>query len=67
MQKVLCIIALSVALVVFVAFLSDLIFGLAGMVNSAPFRFADIKMDIVFTICSLVVAVLSWFTFREQV
>jgi hypothetical protein len=66
MQKVLCIIALSIALIVFVLFLSDLVFGMAGMVQVAPFRYANMTMDIVFAGCALAVGLLSWFTFRDQ-
>ena len=66
MQKVLCIIALSIALIVFVLFFSDLVFGLLGMVQVAPFRYVDMKMDIVFAGCALVVGILSWITFRDQ-
>ena len=67
MQKGLCITALTMAVIVFVIFAADLIFGLAGMLSLAPFKYANMIMDIVFVICSLAVAVLSWFTFKEQV
>ena len=67
MQKGLCITALTMAVIVFVIFAADLIFGAAGMLNLAPFKYADMIMDIVFVICSLAVAVMSWFTYRQQV
>ena len=67
MQKGLCITALTIAAIVFAIFLADLVFGLLGMLNLAPFKFANMIMDIVFVVCSLVVALLSWFTFKEQV
>ena len=67
MQKGLCIAALTIAVIVFALFLADLILGMAGMNQIAPFKFANMIIDIVFVICSLVLAVMSWFTLREQV
>ena len=66
MQKGLCIAALTISVIVFVLFLADLILGLAGM-NIAPFKYADLTIDIVFSVCSLALALMSWFTFKEQV
>ena len=66
-QKGLCIAALTIAVIVFALFLADLILGLAGMNQIAPFKFANMIIDIVFVICSLVLAIMSWFTLREQV
>ena len=67
MQKGLCIAALTIAVIVFALFLADLILGLAGMNQIAPFKFANMIIDIVFVVCSLVLAIMSWFTLREQV
>ena len=67
MQKALCIAALAIAVIVFALFLADLIFGLAGMFEIAPFKYANSTIDVVFVVCSLMLAVLSWFTFKEQV
>ena len=67
MQKGLCIAALTISVIVFVLFLADLILGLAGMNEIAPFKYADMTIDIVFSVCSLALALMSWFTFREQV
>ena len=67
MQKGLCIAALTIAVIVFALFLADLILGLAGMNQIAPFKFANMIFDIVFVVCSLVLAIMSWFTLREQV
>ncbi|MDG2013613.1 MAG: hypothetical protein P8J33_08915 [Pirellulaceae bacterium] len=67
MQKALCIAALAIAVIVFALFLADLILGLAGMFEIAPFKYANSTIDIVFVVCSLMLAVLSWFTFKEQV
>ena len=67
MQKALCIAALTIAVIVFALFLADLILGLAGMFEIAPFKFANLTIDVVFVVCSLMLAVLSWFTFKEQV
>lgn len=66
-QKGLCIAALTIAVIVFALFLADLILGLAGMNQIAPFKYANMIIDIVFIVCSLVLAVMSWFTLREQV
>ena len=67
MQKGLCIAALAISVIVFALFLADLILGLSGMNDIAPFKYADMTIDIVFVICSLGLAVMSWFTLREQV
>ena len=66
-QKGLCYAALTIAVVVFVCFLWDLVFGLIGSPNLAPFHYANMIADIVFIVCALLLAVLSWFTLREQV
>jgi len=67
-QKGLCIIALSVAVVIFILFVADLILGLSGQAAIAPFKYAPgMLMDIVFTIVSGILAIMSWSTFREQV
>lgn len=67
MQKGLCIAALTIAVIVFALFLADLILGLAGMNQIAPFKYANMIIDIVFVVCSLILAIMSWFTLREQV
>ncbi len=67
MQKGLCIAALTIAVIVFALFLADLILGMAGMNQIAPFKYANVIIDIVFVVCSLVLAIMSWFTLREQV
>lgn len=67
MQKGLCIAALSIAVIVFALFLADLILGLAGMYQVAPFKYANMIIDIVFVVCSVILAVMSWFTLKEQV
>ena len=67
MQKGLCIAALTISVIVFVLFLADLILGLLGMNEVAPFKYADMTIDIVFSVCSLALALMSWFTFKEQV
>lgn len=66
-QKGLCYAALTIAVVVFVCFLADLLMGLAGSPNLAPFHYANMTIDIVFVVCSLILGILSWFTLREQV
>ena len=67
MQKGLCIAALTIAVIVFALFLADLGLGLAGMNQIAPFKYANMIIDIVFIVCSLALAIMSWFTLREQV
>ena len=67
MQKGLCIAALSIAVIVLALFLADLILGFAGMRQIAPFKFADWIIDSVFVVCASVLAVMSWFTLKEQV
>jgi hypothetical protein len=66
-QRGLCIAALSIAVIVCALFTADLILGLAGMYNLAPFKYANMIIDIVFIICSIALAIMSWFTLREQV
>ena len=66
-QKGLCIAALIISIIVFALFLADLILDLSGMNEIAPFKYADMTIDIVFVVCSLALAVMSWFTLREQV
>ena len=67
MQKGLCIAALSIAVIVLALFLADLIFGLAGMPHLAPFKYANMIIDIVFVVCAVILGVMSWFTLKEQV
>jgi len=66
-QKGLCIAALTISVIVFALFLADLILGLAGMNEVAPFKYANMTIDIVFSGCSLALALMSWFTLKEQV
>lgn len=66
MPKVFCLIGLGVSALVLVIFLADLLFGLIGMKNLAPFYMASMLMDILFIISASGLAFLSWMTFREQ-
>lgn len=67
-QKGLCIIALSIAVVIFILFAADLIMGLTSQSAMAPFKYAPgMIMDIVFILVSGILAAMSWFTLREQV
>jgi len=66
-QKGLCIAAFSIAVIVLALFLADLILGMAGMNQLAPFKYASMLMDIVFIVCSLILGAMSWFTMKEQV
>jgi hypothetical protein len=65
--KGLCIIALTISMIVFALFLMDLIMGLSGMQHLAPFKYANMVFDIIAIVVSLILGVMSWFTFREQV
>lgn len=67
MQKGLCIAALTISGIVFVLFLLDLLMGFAGADQLAPFKNANMTIDIVFVITSLVLGLMSFFTLREQV
>lgn len=66
MPKALCLIGLVISSLVFLIFLLDLVLGLAGLMNMAPFRNASILMDIIFMMASGGLAYVSWTTYREQ-
>ncbi len=69
MQKGLCIAALTISVIVFALFLADLILGhfMQNGYELAPFKGENLPIDIVFVVCSLILGLLSWFTYREQV
>jgi hypothetical protein len=67
MPKVLCLTALVISILVFLLFFFDLVLSVLGMTTVAPFRGADYSIDVVFSICAVVVGLLSFFTFREQI
>lgn len=67
MQKGLCYVALTISLVVLLLFLADLILGLSGMPQLAPFKNASLLTDIIFIVASLILAVMSFYTLRDQV
>ena len=67
MQKGLCYIALTISAIVFLLFLADLILGLSGMAQLAPFKYASMVTDIIFAVASLILAVMSFYTLRKQV
>ncbi|MCR9295347.1 MAG: hypothetical protein NXI32_21735 [bacterium] len=66
MPKVLCLIGMVLAILVFLIFLADLVFGLSGMLDYAPLRGANYIMDIVFMLSSGALIYLAYATFREQ-
>jgi hypothetical protein len=66
MPKALCLTGLVVAGLVFLLFFLDLLFGLIGMSSLAPFKMASTLMDILFVLCALGLAYLSWATFKQQ-
>lgn len=67
MQKGLCYVALTISVIVLIFFFLDLVLGLAGMEQTAPFKFASLITDIVFIVSSLILGMLSFLTLREQV
>lgn len=67
MQKGLCIAALAIAVIVLALFLADLVLGLAEMQQLAPFKYANMYIDIVFIVCAVILGIMSWFTLKEQV
>jgi hypothetical protein len=66
MPKALCISGMVIAVLIFILFLSDFVLGLINE-NIAPFKGASPMMDIVFILCAVGLALLSWNTFKEQV
>ena len=66
-QKGLCYIALTLSVVVFIFFLLDIVLGLLGMAQTAPFKYASLLTDIVFLVSSATLGLLSFQTLREQV
>ena len=52
MPKALCLIGMVVSILVFLIFLFDIVFGMAGMKNLAPFGLASLIMDILFIFSS---------------
>ncbi len=67
MPKALCLTAMVISILVFLLFFSELALGFMGLTNLAPFRFANITIDIVFTVCAAILGFLSFLTFRDQV
>ncbi len=66
MPKALCWTGIGLSILVAVLFLADLIFGLAGMVWMAPFKNTSTMMDVLYLVCALGLAFLSWTTLKEQ-
>ncbi len=66
MPKVLCLIGLVVASLVFLIFLLDLLFGLIGVDALAPFKLVSVIMDILFILCAAGLAYASWSSYKEQ-
>lgn len=61
MPKALCWAGLVIAILVFALFTFDLIPS-----PLAPFQRASVTLDILFILCSVALAYLSWTTLREQ-
>lgn len=65
MPKALCLTGLVIAILVFLIFFFDLLFGMLGMPSIAPFKMSSVTMDIIFILCSAGLGYLSWTSFRE--
>jgi hypothetical protein len=65
MPKLLCLTGLVVAGLIALIFLMDLVFGLAGMSALAPFKKMDWGLDVTMLFSSIVLGILSWFSFKE--
>lgn len=65
MPKALCLTGLVIAILVFLIFFFDLLFGMLGMTSLAPFKMSNVLMDIIFMLCAGGLAFLSWTSFRE--
>ena len=65
MPKALCLTGLVIAILVFLIFLSDLLFGMIGMASLAPFKMTSMLMDIMFLLCAVGLAFVSWTSFKE--
>jgi hypothetical protein len=63
MPKALCMSGMVVAILIALIF----VFDLAAPSSIAPFRKANIVMDIAMILCAVTLGVISWFTFREQI
>jgi hypothetical protein len=66
MPKALCLTGLVIAILVFLIFFADLLFGMLGMLSLTPFKMSNLVMDIIFLLCALGLGFLSWTTYREQ-
>ncbi len=63
MPKALCLSGMVVAILLAILFLFDLV----APSSLAPFRGTSRLMDISFLICAILLGIMSWLTFREQV
>ena len=66
MPKALCLIGMVISVLVFLIFLFDLLFGMSGMIDLAPYRLASPVMDILFMVSAVGLAIMAWLTFKEQ-
>jgi hypothetical protein len=63
MPKALCLVGMVVSILLAILFLFDLV----APASVSPFRGTSWLMDISFLICSILLGIMSWLTFREQV
>lgn len=66
MPKILCLVGMAAAILVFLIFLIDLICGLSGATTVAPLRYSSLVMDIIFLVASGALGYVGFTTFREQ-
>jgi hypothetical protein len=67
MPKALCLFSLAISGLVLLLFGGDMVLQIAGMTTLAPLSGASMLMDASFTVVAILVAAMSWFTYREQV
>lgn len=65
MPKALCLTGLVIAILVFLIFFFDLLFGMLGMTSLSPFKMSNVTMDVIFLLCAAGLGFLSWSSFRE--
>ena len=63
MPKALCLAGMVVSILLAILFLFDLV----APASLAPFRGTSKLMDISFLVCAVLLGIMSWLTFREQV
>jgi hypothetical protein len=65
MPKALCLTGMVIAILVFLIFFCDMLFGMIGMISLTPFKMSNPLMDVIFLLCSAGLGFLSWTSFKE--